>query len=225
MSPQKKKQKRSAISQEIKKEICLYAKQNLDKSHNEISNHFNTKYTDLSLKRSTISKILKDKEKWENLISTENSTKVFRERSVKFPHLEKAIGLWISQVSAGGLTISDNILCEKARAFAQALDIPEKSLSLSNGWLMGFKQRNNLRSFILHGEANSAPLEILPQQRKIIQELLSSYELENIYNADETGLFYRMTSNQTLATGPVKGKKKVKYIFYLNNINNIILFF
>ena len=87
---------------------------------------------------------------------------------------------------------------------------------------MGFKQRNLLCSFTLHGEANSAPLEILPQQRKFFQELLSNYELENIYNADETGLFYRMTSNQTLATGPVKGRKKVKAYFLLNNI---ILFF
>lgn len=214
MPPQKKKQKRSAISQQIKKEICLYSKKNTDKSHSEIATQFNINYSNLSLKRSTISKILKDKEKWENFVPTENSTKVFRERSVKFPPLEKALGLWISQVSASGLTISDNILCEKAGEFAQALDIPKKSLSLSHGWLRGFKQRNNLRSFILHGEANSAPLEVLPQQRKFFQELLSNYELENIYNADETGLFYRMTSQQTLATGPVKGKKKVKYYLF-----------
>ncbi|CAG8642443.1 1203_t:CDS:1, partial [Diversispora eburnea] len=38
----------------------------------------------------------------------------------------------ISQVSAGGLTISNNILYEKTRTFVQALDISEKSLSLSN---------------------------------------------------------------------------------------------
>jgi hypothetical protein len=215
MPPQRKKQKHSAISQQIKKEIYLYSKENPNKSHTEIANQFNSNYSNLSLKRSTISKILKDKDKWENFTPTENSTKVFRERSVKYPHLEKAIGLWISQVSAGGLTISDNILCEKAKEFAQALDIPKKSLSLSHGWLMGFKQRNHLRSFVLHGEANSAPLEVLPQQRKFFQELLSSYELENIYNADETGLFYRMTSNQTLATGPIKGKKKVNEYFLL----------
>src|SRR6185436_5922592 len=101
MPPQKKKQRRSAISQQIKKEICLYSKQNLDKSHTEIANQFNINYSNLSLKRFTILKILKDKEKWENFIPTKNFVKVFRERSVKFPHLEKAIGLWISQVSTG----------------------------------------------------------------------------------------------------------------------------
>ncbi|CAG8511074.1 556_t:CDS:2 [Diversispora eburnea] len=82
---------------------------------------------------------------------------------VKFSYLEKAIDLWISQVSASGLTISDNILYKKARIFVQALDISEKLLSLSN-------------------------------------KLLSSYEVENIYNANKTELFYRMTSNQTLVT-------------------------
>ncbi|CAG8635943.1 3570_t:CDS:2, partial [Diversispora eburnea] len=82
----------------------------------------------------------------------------------------KAISFWISQVSTSGLTINNNILCEKVRDFVQALNISKKSLSLSHGWLM---------------------------------ELLFNYELENIYNTDETGLFYKMTSNQTLVTGPV----------------------
>ena len=36
------------------------------------------------------------------------------------------------------------------------------------------------------------------------------YRPEDVYNADETGLFFRMTPDQTLATQAVKGKKKDK---------------
>ena len=36
------------------------------------------------------------------------------------------------------------------------------------------------------------------------------YRPEDVYNADETGLFFRMTPNQTLATKTVKGMKKDK---------------
>ncbi|CAG8502584.1 5796_t:CDS:2 [Diversispora eburnea] len=115
-----------------------------------------------------------NKEKCKNFISTENSTKVFRECSVKFSHLEKDIGLWISQVSAGGLTISDNIY------------------------------RSNLRSFILHGEANRAPLEILSQQRKLFKNYYLVMNLKNIYNADETELFYRITITNVTNTSKLK---------------------
>ena len=41
-------------------------------------------------------------------------------------------------------------------------------------------------------------------------ELLSQYRPEDVYNADETGLFFRLTPNQTLSTKAVKGKKKDK---------------
>jgi len=42
-----------------------------------------------------------------------------------------------------------------------------------------------------------------------LQEITSRYDLENIFNADETGLFYCMSPNQTLSTGPFQEKKKV----------------
>ncbi|CAG8617558.1 4404_t:CDS:1, partial [Diversispora eburnea] len=33
----------------------------------------------------------------------------------------------------------------------------------SEGWLTNFKRRANLRQFVHHGEANSAPLENIPR--------------------------------------------------------------
>ena len=45
--------------------------------------------------------------------------------------------------------------------------------------------------------ASSGPLESLPGERIKLQELLSQYESDDIYNADETGLFYRMLSYHT----------------------------
>jgi hypothetical protein len=46
--------------------------------------------------------------------------------------------------------------------------------------------------------------------RRNLNQLLSAYDLEDIFNADETGLYYRMNANTTLATGPVSGEKKDK---------------
>ncbi|CAB4476170.1 unnamed protein product [Rhizophagus irregularis] len=53
----------------------------------------------------------------------------------------------------------------------------------------------------MSGEANSAPLETLPEERLRLRTLLAKYNEEDIYNADETGLFFQMEPNQTLGTG------------------------
>ena len=79
---------------------------------------------------------------------------------------------------------------EKAFFFAQEFNIPPESISFSNGWIEKFKKRNNIRSYRLHGEANSAPLKTLSEERKKLQTILQDYTLDNIFNADETGLFF-----------------------------------
>src|SRR6185312_16473009 len=57
------------------------------------------------------------------------------------------------------------------------------------------------------GEENSAPLEYLENYRQKLREITSTYELCNIFNADEIALFWRMG---TLSARPVSGTKKFK---------------
>ncbi len=59
---EKKKQKRMAISDEIKREICEFHTKNPQISHVDIATHFNQLYN-FKIIRSTISKILKNKER------------------------------------------------------------------------------------------------------------------------------------------------------------------
>jgi hypothetical protein len=81
-------------------------------------------------------------------------------------------------------------------------------------------KKNGFRRRKLHGESASAPLETLPQERERLRRILRRYNLDDIYNADETGLFFRMSPNETLAQGPVNGTKKVihsrfTFLFFL----------
>ena len=59
---EKKKQKRTAISNEIKCEICEFYIKNSQISYVDIATHFNQLYN-FKIIRSTISKILKNKER------------------------------------------------------------------------------------------------------------------------------------------------------------------
>jgi len=121
----------------------------------------------------------------------------YTNRSLKHPELEMAMNLWVSQVTTAGLILTDELLKLKGREFAQHLNVSADEIKLSNGWIANFKKQNSLRRYKLHGEALSGPLESLPGERIKLQELLSQYESDDIYNADETGLFYRMLSYHT----------------------------
>ena len=116
--------------------------------------------------------------------------------------------IWTSQAMAVGLPLSDMILQQKGLEFAQKLHI-ENEVKCGSGWVYRFKKRYGFQKIKYSGEANSAPLETLLEERLKLQRLLSEYNKEDIYNADETGLFFRMKPNQTFNTETIAGHKKV----------------
>jgi hypothetical protein len=80
----------------------------------------------------------------------------------------------------------------------------------SSGWLQGFKNRHGIKVRVVHGESASVNAEIVEDGRRKLREVLREYSPDRIYNMDETGLFFRLEPNKTLATGPVSGTKKGK---------------
>ena len=91
------------------------------------------------------------------------------------------------------------------------MSIPD-TFSYSNGWLAKFKRRKGISSVRLHGEAASANPSTVTAGREQLQEDLKAFDPEDIYNIDETGLFYKLQPNQTLATksSDIRGTKKSK---------------
>ena len=69
--------------------------------------------------------------------------------------------------------------------FAELLN--NQDFSGSSGWLTNFKQRYSIHEYSKHGEAQSAPLEQLPEMRRDLQNILKKYQLNDIFNCDETG--------------------------------------
>ncbi|CAG8759139.1 21798_t:CDS:1, partial [Gigaspora rosea] len=198
----------SHISNIQKKEICEFTKKNPSYRHQEIENKFIKLYPNLQIDRSTVTKIPNKADIYNQIQKTVQAERTFRHHSVKYSRLELAINIWIEQVIIHEIIILDSLIREKGRQFAKEFDIPETSLAFSSGWVTKFKRRNGLKKIVLHCESASAPLKNLPVERKKLQELLSHYNPEDIYNADETGLFYRLLPNQTLSKKPMAGEKK-----------------
>ena len=71
------------------------------------------------------------------------------------------------------------------------------NLKLSNGWLHKFKKRNKFKRYYCSGEsADLNVTNIIQDLPNIIQEL-RNFSLNDIWNADEFGLMYKMAPNST----------------------------
>ena len=199
------KRPRTAISVSAKKSICQFKVKNPTATQDTILRMAKDQLK-LTIGRSTVSDILRESPKW---LSEEDASST-KKRKPHHDEMEKALLMWFSNVRARQIAVSDDMLRLKARAFGSALNI--EGFSYSNGWLYGFKQRHGISLHAIHGEAASVSNEIVQDGRRRIQNLLqlSQYDLCNVYNMDETGLFFRLQPDKTLSTAPVRGTKKSK---------------
>ena len=198
------KRPRLVLSGAKKKEICLFKQENPKASYDYIQAHFMGKWA-MKIGVSTIGDIWRERDRW---LAKDNRDTSCRERVPKHQALDDAVWLWYGAARAATLAVSDLMLKTKAKELGDKLGITD--LSYSNGWLEKFKRRHGLSKRKFEGEADSADMEQVASGRATLQSLLSNYELCNIYNMDETALFYRLTPNSTLATAPVRGTKKNK---------------
>src|SRR5260364_14626 len=198
--------------EKIKKRTRLTAKQKKDIQEKKRANP-NLKDEEIAAEfdcdRSTISKILKQK-KWAEIQEILPTSNALKTASPKFPQIKRALEMWIGTVEQHKLTLTGEVIRQKALQFAALLGISEEEFRASQGWLTRFKARIGLCNHKFHGEAESAPIELLPQFREELKNILATYEPRDIFNADECGLYYRMESSFSLSTTVRKGKKKDK---------------
>ncbi|CAG8658107.1 11631_t:CDS:2 [Ambispora gerdemannii] len=161
------KKKCNHLSNAQRKEICEYSQKNPSAKHHEITEEFLTVI-------------------WLTVFTE----KTYHHRSPKYLLVKAIMNLWVDQINANAELVLTNVLLKKkAHTFVEGLGIDKEAQKFSNGWLKKFKKRNNIRKIMLHGEANSASLALLPEARIILQAIISGYDLDNVYNVDETGLF------------------------------------
>lgn len=114
-------------------------------------------------------------------------------KQVEHPLVDEMLELWIAKAMRDRVHLTGEIIREKWRRFAELSSIPEEEqLGLSEGWLTALKKRCGLKELKRHGEADSADPADIEADRKRIQELIlhEGYAPKDIFNMDETGLFW-----------------------------------
>nr|XP_014350815.1 PREDICTED: jerky protein-like isoform X1 [Latimeria chalumnae]XP_014350816.1 PREDICTED: jerky protein-like isoform X2 [Latimeria chalumnae] len=132
----------------------------------------------------------------------------------KSTDLDKLLYEWFNQRRSEGVPISGPILVEKAKQFHEELKISEPC-EFSTGWLHKFKLRHGIRYLKTSGEKLSADNEATEKYITDFSKLVKDEKLtpEQIYNEDETGLFWRCIPRNTLVGGDetvVSGVKEAK---------------
>jgi hypothetical protein len=155
-----------------------------------------------------VSDILKEKDRWLSIDVNSYQANLKREKKTPFPLIEEALTVWVENALQADIIITDSILSTKALGFAFLLK--ENKFKGSNGWVDKFKKRHNLKQYHIHGEAASVPLENLETMRENLKQILKNYSPEDIFNCDETGLFWKMKPCRTISNEQTSGTKQSK---------------
>ncbi len=114
-----------------------------------------------------------------------------RQRTVKYPLMETTLYQWFLTYQ-DQVNMSGDLTKEKAAYFLAELYLGHRAFEFSNGWLEAFKNCRGIKSYRRYGESGSANMAVIEESLPQIRLTLDQYERRDIYNMDETGLFYRM---------------------------------
>ncbi|GBO19329.1 Tigger transposable element-derived protein 1 [Araneus ventricosus] len=139
--------------------------------------------------------------------------------------MEKLLMVWVTEKQLKGDTLTQGIICEKARAIYGDLlnqtprtsrdEASEDSFKASRGWFDNFRKRTGIHSVVRHGEAANSDVKAAEDYLKTFSELIEAngYIPQPVFNCDETGLFWKKMPNRTYITAEEKimpGHKSMK---------------
>ena len=153
--------------------------------------------------RSTILRVLRN-----------NRIEKKRGRRTKSNELEESLITWTWRMLDNRMFVSDEMIVAKANQILSKINSnnanAELQLNFSNGWLYKFKKRNGFKRYHCHGESGDLNVKNIINDLPHVIDEPRNYALNDIWNADEFGIFYKMSPESTVGPGRIPGKKKKK---------------
>ncbi|XP_055617943.1 tigger transposable element-derived protein 1-like [Toxorhynchites rutilus septentrionalis] len=152
--------------------------------------------------------------------------------------MEKALHMWIEDHAQKKIPLDQELIREKALSLYLWLEKNEpssskkKDFTASKGWFYNFIRSNSIRNVKIKGESASADVSAAnsfpPKLAKIIKE--GAYHGDQVFNGDETGLFWKrmpsrtyITQQEQYASGFKAAKDRVTLLFCSNASGDLML--
>ncbi|XP_028678617.1 jerky protein homolog-like [Erpetoichthys calabaricus] len=169
---------------------------------------------ELGVPESTLRGWIKDENKLRTFLDEFDEGGLRRKtaRTAKDPELDKATFNAFCETRNNGIPISGPVIQAQAEKLYKEIHGPnaDPEFTVSSGWLKRWKQRHGISQVKINGEIKSADTvaaeEFIPKFQQFIEEQQLTEEM--IYNADETGLYYKILPDRTLAMKKDKTTKE-----------------
>lgn len=148
--------------------------------------------------KTQVSDILKNKVYLSQTFVEQGSEKSKR----KFPKsdgeiIDIVIFQWYLHARINKLPISGPVLKEKALELASKVGLND--FKASNGWLQKFKDRHQISYKNIYADPALLKDCVIREWLNNVKELIKGYNERDIFNCDETGLFYRILPENTMS--------------------------
>ena len=131
------------------------------------------------------------------------------QKTGKHSDLETIVYDWFALDRSLNIPITERILIEKGQQIGDQLQIT--GFAYSFGWISNFKKCFGINSKILCGESGSSNVSVVASGTEAARAAMKDFSLKDVFNCDETGLFYRMLPSKSLTvSGSAQATKKVK---------------
>ena len=146
--------------------------------------------------RNDVGDILKWKEIYMDQLTAGANTNSQRFNSPsKYGRLNEMLFEWFKQ--AKNMPVSGPLLQEKATMYAAELGFDQ--FKASNGWLERWKTKHSVKFYKVCGESGDVDNDLVSDYKEKIKEIVQGVKPEDVYNCDETGLFFRAVSDKSLS--------------------------
>uniref|UniRef100_A0A8C8VHY4 HTH CENPB-type domain-containing protein n=1 Tax=Pelusios castaneus TaxID=367368 RepID=A0A8C8VHY4_9SAUR len=199
------KNKTEKYAEKKKRMMCIELKKEIIEKHDQ-----GVRVVDLAKQyecsTSTICTLLKQKESIKAIMPAKGVKIFSKQRTSIHENMEKLLMVWLTEKQLAGDTVTEAIICEKASG---------EPFKASRGWFKNFKKRTGIHSVVRHGEAASVDMKAAEEYLKTFAGIIAAegYIPQQVFNCDETGLFWKKMPRRTYITAEEKrmpGHKPMK---------------
>ncbi|XP_074322991.1 CENP-B homolog protein 2-like [Apium graveolens] len=200
---------KSTMTDEARKALCEYKRENSSCTQKDLQLWFENKFH-LKVSQGTISNTLKRSADYLAANYLEKRKDIKRHKPTKYPDMEKVLYEWFLQYQ-DRVNMTGELILEKAKETMKILyPQQDQEHTFSQDWLEKFKLRHGIKSFRRFGESGSVDVQDMEKKLESIREKINQFPMKDVFNMDETGLFYRLQADHSLSTKQLEGRKQDK---------------